>query len=70
MISRQFDQKEAIIRLSQQDNNAQDDEGNQLRGQPFSYLEVAHIIPRSLTQSDADGQLVCQPVEYAVSFLT
>ncbi|KKZ67875.1 hypothetical protein EMCG_06404 [[Emmonsia] crescens] len=57
VISRQFDQKEAIIRLAQQDDSAQDDEGNQLRGQSFAYLEVAHIIPHSLTQSDADGQL-------------
>ncbi|PGH00919.1 hypothetical protein AJ79_08074 [Helicocarpus griseus UAMH5409] len=55
--SRQFDKKEAIIRLTNQGDSARDDEGNQLRGQPFTYLEVAHIIPHSLTQSDADGQL-------------
>ncbi|KKZ65857.1 hypothetical protein EMCG_08362 [[Emmonsia] crescens] len=34
-----------------------DDEGNQLRGQPFVILEVAHIIPHSLAQADAGGQL-------------
>ncbi|OAX80255.1 hypothetical protein ACJ72_05415 [Emergomyces africanus] len=57
VISRQFDQKEAMIRVKQQGESAQDDEGNQLRGQSCVYLEVAHIIPHSLTQSDADGQL-------------
>ncbi|KAK2759095.1 hypothetical protein FQN54_003194 [Arachnomyces sp. PD_36] len=57
VISHQFDQKEAIIRLTKQGDSAQDDEGNQLRGQQFTYLEVAHIMPHSLTQSDADGQL-------------
>ncbi|KMP10108.1 hypothetical protein CIHG_04408 [Coccidioides immitis H538.4] len=57
MISRQFDRKEAISRFQQQGGNSLDDEGNQLRGQPFAILEVAHIIPHSLAQADADGQL-------------
>nr|KMM63939.1 hypothetical protein CPAG_00291 [Coccidioides posadasii RMSCC 3488] len=54
VISRKFDQQEAIIRLTQDGNNAQDDEGNLLRGQLSMILEVAHILPHSLTQANAN----------------
>ncbi|EAS27843.3 uncharacterized protein CIMG_09047 [Coccidioides immitis RS] len=57
VISRAFDRKEAIIRLIQQGSNAQDDEGHQLQGQPLKFLEVAHILPHSLTQTDSDNTL-------------
>ncbi|PGH05578.1 hypothetical protein AJ79_06745 [Helicocarpus griseus UAMH5409] len=58
VISRQFDEQEAMERFKRHDENAaQDDEGNPLAGQSFEFLEVAHIIPHSLTKPDADGQL-------------
>ncbi|KMU87449.1 hypothetical protein CIHG_05244 [Coccidioides immitis H538.4] len=34
-----------------------DDEGHQLQGQPLKFLEVAHILPHSLTQTDSDNTL-------------
>ncbi|KAK2785867.1 hypothetical protein FQN53_007243 [Emmonsiellopsis sp. PD_33] len=57
VVSRLFDQNEAMARFKQQGDNAQDDEGNPLAEQSFAYLEVAHIIPHSLTKPEADGQL-------------
>ncbi|PGG97452.1 hypothetical protein GX51_07315 [Blastomyces parvus] len=56
VISRQFDLREATIRVEKPGDSVQDDEGNLLRG-PYVYLEVSHIIPHSLTRPDADGQL-------------
>ncbi|KKZ61579.1 hypothetical protein EMCG_00562 [[Emmonsia] crescens] len=53
VISRHFDQQEAIARLTKDANNARDDEGNPLKGQPSMILEVAHILPHSLTQDDS-----------------
>lgn len=39
---------------------AQDDDGNPLvKGQGYDSLEVAHIMPHSLTQLNASKQLVC-----------
>ncbi|EQL29810.1 hypothetical protein BDFG_07621 [Blastomyces dermatitidis ATCC 26199] len=57
VISRKFDQREAIVRLTQHGHAAQDDEGNPLQGQLSMILEVAHILPHSLTQANADSQL-------------
>ncbi|KAK2812806.1 hypothetical protein FQN50_001135 [Emmonsiellopsis sp. PD_5] len=57
VISRIFDQQEAIARLTQNLQGAQDDDGNSLLGQPTMMLEVAHVLPHSLTQTDANSQL-------------
>ncbi|EEQ28696.1 hypothetical protein McanMca71_001230 [Microsporum canis] len=57
VISRRFDRKEAVSRLERLGDDAKDDDGNQLLGEEFDVLEVAHIIPHSLTQSDANGEL-------------
>ncbi|EER25929.1 hypothetical protein CPC735_043730 [Coccidioides posadasii C735 delta SOWgp] len=56
VISRAFDKQEAVNRLNLHGDNAQDDEGKLLR-RPFAYLEVAHILPHSLTQADANSEL-------------
>ncbi|KAM5445468.1 hypothetical protein MaudCBS49596_007452 [Microsporum audouinii] len=57
VISRRFDRNEAVSRLERLGDDAKDDDGNQLLGEEFDILEVAHIIPHSLTQSDANGEL-------------
>lgn len=49
---------EAVRRYKEDANNAQDDEGNLLQGQETAKLEVAHILPHSLTQARADNNLV------------
>ncbi|DAA78685.1 TPA_exp: Uncharacterized protein A8136_2470 [Trichophyton benhamiae CBS 112371] len=56
VVSQSFDVKEGIARLSN-DPDARDDEGTQLRGQSLYALEVAHIIPHSLMQSDTSSGL-------------
>ncbi|OJD20479.1 hypothetical protein ACJ73_08186 [Blastomyces percursus] len=57
VISRKFDQKEAIVRLTEYGHDAQDDEGNPLQRQLSMILELAHILPHSLTQANANSQL-------------
>ncbi|TPX23658.1 hypothetical protein DIZ76_012993 [Coccidioides immitis] len=57
VISRIFDQDEAISRLERHGNNARDDDGQLLLGEEFLTLEVAHILPHALTQAKADSQL-------------
>jgi hypothetical protein len=63
VISRKFDDKEALRRMQdarRQGGVAQDDDGNPLvKGQGYDSLEVAHIMPHSLTQLNASKQLVC-----------
>ena len=61
VISRCFDEPEAVER----DNNARrqggmpcDDDGASLNGELFELLEVAHILPHSLTRVNANKQLV------------
>lgn len=39
-------------------NEALDDSGISLQGQSFEALEVAHILPHSLTRVNASSQLV------------
>lgn len=63
MISRVFDQKEVLISWRQHGDDARDDEGNRLMGQPSMFLEVAHILPHSLTQANANSQLVSNLVQ-------
>ena len=52
MISRKFDRREAERRLKQDGEDCTDDDGNLLRMEShdrFQFLEVAHILPHSLT---------------------
>lgn len=60
MISRKFDQKQAIERLKKFGRNAKDDDGNPLadEDETFDSLEVAHILPHSLMKTNSDLELV------------
>lgn len=60
VISRRFDHAEAWERRNTP-GGARDDEGNLLENDPDDpeFLEVAHILPHSLTTADQDGELVC-----------
>ncbi|KAF4976838.1 hypothetical protein FZEAL_6552 [Fusarium zealandicum] len=57
VVSRKFDRAEAIRRRDPQGNEPRDEDGNPLRGQSFDALEVAHILPHSLTQVNSKRQL-------------
>ncbi|QPC69473.1 hypothetical protein HYE68_000225 [Fusarium pseudograminearum] len=60
VISRKFDAAEAERRFQKYgENNAIDQDGILLAdpGQEFDYLEVAHILPHSLTRLDSSGEL-------------
>ncbi|KAF5026420.1 hypothetical protein F66182_1485 [Fusarium sp. NRRL 66182] len=57
VISRRFDQSEAFERMSRYGDEARDDDGTSLVGQTFDALEVAHILPHSLTQLNASLHL-------------
>ncbi|RFU36171.1 hypothetical protein B7463_g157, partial [Scytalidium lignicola] len=59
VISRRFDQDEAINRLNDNGNNAKDDDNNLLfQGvNQFEPLEVAYILPHSLTKGDPSSHL-------------
>lgn len=57
VISRAFDQNQAIERMRDCDD-ALDDDGQSLAGESFDSLEVAHILPHSLTRAGQDSQLV------------
>ena len=60
VVSRQFDRKEFLRRYQQDGAAAVDDDGDLLQNEPsLTSLEVAHIMPHSLTQPEADGSLVC-----------
>ncbi|EKJ74174.1 hypothetical protein NXS19_010817 [Fusarium pseudograminearum] len=57
IISRRFDQNEAFKRMTKYGYEARDDDGIPLAGEAFDALEVAHILPHSLTQVNASLQL-------------
>ncbi|KAI1660597.1 hypothetical protein F4813DRAFT_298679, partial [Daldinia decipiens] len=58
VISRMFDQQEAVQRFERSGNAASDDDGNLLKlDAGFQRLEVAHILPHSLTKVDSSSQL-------------
>ncbi|GKU14969.1 unnamed protein product, partial [Fusarium langsethiae] len=58
VISRKFDQAEALQRYRQQGGTEpHDEDGAPLKGQSFAYLEVAHILPHSLAQLGSSGEL-------------
>lgn len=57
MISQKFDIREAMERVKQEGDNAKDDDGQLLihESERPEYLEVAHILPHSLTSLAASG---------------
>ncbi|PGH01047.1 hypothetical protein GX51_05484 [Blastomyces parvus] len=57
VISYKFDVTEALKRFKRHGADAQDEEGNPLRGQSFDSLQVAHILPHALMKSDQGSQL-------------
>ena len=58
VITRAFDHDELAKRLRQPP--AKDDDGNVLNPRDdYSHLEVAHILPFSLTKVEGGGELVC-----------
>ena len=57
VISRQFDEAEAIQRFDTHGVAAVDDDEKLLADEETEHLEVAHIIPHALTSSD-DGQII------------
>ena len=72
IVSRKFDQVEAAARFQKDGDDARDDDGMSLveDPQPFDVLEVAHIIPHSLTKTNASSQLVHLPIAPSLSPLT
>ncbi|KIW39686.1 uncharacterized protein PV06_08276 [Exophiala oligosperma] len=54
VISRKFDTIEARARWNRDRDDAKDDDGALLKGQMPEYLEVAHILPHSLTSASSD----------------
>ncbi|KAI0173167.1 hypothetical protein GGR52DRAFT_542148 [Hypoxylon sp. FL1284] len=68
VVTRKFDRHEARNRFNRDGNDAQDDDGNLLSETSFQGLEVAHILPHSLTKVDASSQLVCFIFHTSVNF--
>lgn len=66
IVTRNFDRNEAIRRYTSDSDNARDDDGNLLLEQPraFEPLEVAHILPHSLTKLGRNEELVRSLVAY------
>lgn len=60
VVSQSFDDGEATVRFETAGADAQDDDGNLLADEerPFDTLEVAHILPHSLTKREAEPELV------------
>lgn len=58
VISRRFDQDQALLRWQKSGANAQDDDGNPLADESFDSLEVAHILPHSLMKTNTNLELV------------
>ncbi|RYO84436.1 hypothetical protein DL766_008527 [Monosporascus sp. MC13-8B] len=59
VVSRKFDQIEAATRFERDGDDARDDDGTLLTedSMAFDILEVAHILPHSLTKVNVGGQL-------------
>jgi HNH endonuclease len=69
VITRQFDRSEAKARIKEHGANAKNDEENLLSNETqFDYLEVAHILPHSLTQTGSNSQLVSCSLFNSFSF--
>ncbi|KAL7950151.1 hypothetical protein V8C42DRAFT_309616 [Trichoderma barbatum] len=54
VVSRKFDSNEAILRGRRDGDSARDDDGNEFPPglDQYAHLEVAHILPHSLTETD------------------
>lgn len=63
VISRRFDQTQAVKRMQEFGDDARDDDGSPLIGEMFDSLEVAHVLPHSLMKSTTDFELVCFPTQ-------
>ncbi|KAK3903640.1 hypothetical protein C8A05DRAFT_14411, partial [Staphylotrichum tortipilum] len=61
VVSRLFDQKEAVERLRGDGDGAKDDDGNPLHGR-YSSLKVAHILPHSLTKTEKGSLLLPEKI--------
>ncbi|KAM3548482.1 hypothetical protein ARSEF4850_009385 [Beauveria asiatica] len=57
VISHSFDRRKALERIKQSGDEARDDDGQLLTGQTFDSLEVAHILPHSLVNTNSDVTL-------------
>ncbi|KAK4154842.1 hypothetical protein C8A00DRAFT_42457 [Chaetomidium leptoderma] len=57
VVSRSFDWVEADRRFRRDAGNARDDDGALLEPTPLDHLEVAHILPHSLTKLGKDSEL-------------
>ncbi|KAK5989035.1 hypothetical protein PT974_10533 [Cladobotryum mycophilum] len=57
VISRRFDQAQAVKRMQKAANDARDDDNGLLTGEVFETLEVAHILPHSLMKSNPGSEL-------------
>lgn len=60
VISPKFDKTEALKHFQKHGNDTIDQNGMSLvdPGKRFDYLEVAHILPHSLTRLNSSGELV------------
>jgi len=60
VVSRGFDFAESVRRFGRDGNDARDDDGQLLieEESDFQMLEVAHILPHSLTKTNPGAQLV------------
>ncbi|KAK9561939.1 hypothetical protein V6Z79_010295 [Aspergillus fumigatus] len=74
VISRKFDRREAEKRFEQDGEDCKDDDGKLLRDESndrFQFLEVAHILPHSLTAvSSGETDLVCGICNFKFVLLT
>ncbi|KAI2983394.1 unnamed protein product [Aspergillus niger] len=72
VISRKFDRREAERRLQQNGEDCKDDDGNLLRNESsdrFQFLEVAHILPHSLTSVASDNAELSDSKKNALQIL-
>lgn len=66
MISRKFDFSDAVKRLETDGDGARDDDNCLLKDDATlpDLLEVAHILPHSLTKADSGSKIVCLIDQY------
>ena len=69
VITRAFDSVRVREQLRIRQNPPRDDDGNVLDPRDgYSHLEVAHILPFSLTKAEGGGELVCGLFLFVASF--
>lgn len=59
VISRKLDDTEAKARWAKYGPDSKDEDGLLLKDEIPGFLQVAHILPHSLTSSSKNSQLVC-----------